>query len=181
MSRPSFFSHLALSCALFTHLLAAGPATAVALSPGQTDVEPISITAKSMTAGNTDHRVIFEGDVVLKKGEFVLKTDRLEVTLAEADPSSLGTGQEPPVLEGLGKGPQSISKIEAIGNVRVEQGERRGRADRAIYDQNAEKVILLGQPEVWSQEYRVSGTRMIFYLKEQRNVVEDSEAVVFPK
>lgn len=141
---------------------------------------PLSITSKSMVAKHLDRRVIFEGDVVLKKGEFTLTSDRLEVTLAPADP---GTDTEAKTQESffeVSKGKEAISLIEAMGHVQVVQGDRHGKAERAIYDQKDEKVILTGHPEVWEKDYRVNGKKMVFFLKEQKNVVEEGTAIVYP-
>ena len=150
--------------------------------PPQADpVIPLSITAKSMIARNTDRMVIFEGDVVLNKGEFTLTTDRLEVTLTPGDEGGGPSGKGDALFTDLSKGKDAISLIEAIGNVQVTQGNRHGKAERAIYDQKEEKVVLTGKPEVWEQDYRVSGRRMFFFLREQKNIVEDSKAVVYPK
>ena len=151
---------------------------------GPTQVDqamPLSITSKSMIAKDIDRMVIFEGDVVLNKGEFTLTADRLEVTLNPGDQGSGPSGKGDAILSDLSKGKEAISLIEAIGNVQVTQGNRHGKAEHAIYDQKEEKVVLTGQPEVWEQDYRVSGRRMIFFLREQKNVVEDSKAVVYPK
>ena len=149
--------------------------------PQAEPVTPLSITSKSMIARNIDRLVIFEGDVVLNKGEFALTADRLEVTLAPGNQGGGPSGKGDALFSDLSKGKDAISLIEAIGNVQVTQGNRHGKAERAIYDQKEEKVVLTGQPEVWEQDYRVSGRRMIFFLREQKNVVEDSKAVVYPK
>ena len=141
---------------------------------------PLSITSKSMVAKHLDRLVIFEGNVVLSKGDFTLTADRLEVTLAPEDPGKDTTDRKQESLFQVSKGKEAISLIEAIGNVQVVQGDRHGKAERAVYDQKDEKVILTGHPEVWEKDYRVNGKKMIFFLKEQKNVVEDGTAVVYP-
>jgi lipopolysaccharide export system protein LptA len=162
-------------------LLLFSTATGQAASPPKESELPLSITAKSMVAKQTDRLVIFEGDVVLNKGEFTLTTDRLEVTMAPT--SSKGEAAkkgEKSVFE-VSRGKEGISLIEAIGNVQVVQGDRHGKAERAVYDQKDEKVILTGHPEVWEKDYRVSGKKMIFFLREQKNVVEEGKAIVYPQ
>jgi lipopolysaccharide export system protein LptA len=141
---------------------------------------PLSITSKSMVAKHLDRLVIFEGNVVLSKGDFTLTANRLEVTLAPEDTGShtMDKTQEPFFLASKGK--EAISLIEAIGDVQIAQGDRHGKAERAVYDQKDEKVILTGHPEVWEKDYRVKGKKMIFFLNEQKNVVEDGTAVVYP-
>lgn len=151
-------------------------------SDGQAEspVVPLTITSKSMIAKHLDRMVIFEGNVVLSKGDFTLTTNRLEVTLASEDPGNDTTGKTKESFFQVSKGKEAISLIEAIGDVQVVQGNRHGKAERAVYDQGDEKVILTGHPEVWEKDYRVNGKKMIFFLKEQKNVVEDGTAVVYP-
>ena len=142
--------------------------------------DPISITAKSMTAENENRRIIFEGNVILEKAEFTLKADRLEITLAPPEEGGQASSEDAEtLLSGVSRGPDAISLIEAIGHVEVAQEGRHGKSERAIYDHADEKVILIGDPEVWSPDYRIRGTRMIFYLREQKNVVEDSQAILY--
>lgn len=147
----------------------------------ETEKLPISITAENMTAQNEKGLVVFEGNVVLTKGAFTLKADRLEVKLAPANQAGEDASKETgTLLSEISRGQEAISSMEAIGRVEVSQEGRHGKSDRAIYDHEAEKVILIGDPEVWSPEYRVRGTRMTFYLNDQKNVVEDTEAVIYP-
>ena len=147
-----------------------------------TGEDPISITAKSMTARNAENRIIFEGDVRLERDGFILKADRLEVTLTPLDgEGEISSGGGRTLLSELSRGQDAISLIEAIGHVEVAQEGRQGKAERAIYDHAEEKVILIGNPEIWSQDYRVRGTRMTFDLREQKNVVENSQAVLYPE
>ena len=150
-------------------------------SPPKEPELPLSITSKSMVARQVDRLVIFEGDVVLSKGEFKLTTDRLEVTMAPtSSEGELGKKREKSVFE-VSRGKEGISLIEAIGNVQIVQGDRHGKSERAVYDQKDEKVILTGHPEVWEKDYRVSGKKMIFFLREQKNVVEEGKAIVYPQ
>ncbi len=154
----------------------------LSVSDGHTEppVVPLSITSKSMVAKHLDRMVIFEGNVVLSKGDFTLTANRLEVTLAPEDTGSNTMGKTQESFFQASKGKEAVSLIEAIGNVQVVQGDRHGKAERAVYDQKDEKVILTGHPEVWEKDYRVNGKKMIFFLKEQKNVVEDGTAVVYP-
>ncbi len=96
-------------------------------------------------------------------------------------PSQPGDQRGEGMLTGMPAQENSISLIEAIGRVTVRQGNREGRSDHAVYDQRNEKVILTGNPEVWDNDYRVSGKKMIFFIKEQKSVVEDSKAILYPR
>jgi lipopolysaccharide export system protein LptA len=175
MSMQRFFKTAAVLLGMGVLLLSA--------TDGRTDppAVPLSITSKSMVAKHLDRMVIFEGNVVLKKEDFILTANRLEVTLAPEDPGNNIQDKTHESFFQASKGKEAISLIEAIGDVQVVQGDRRGKAEHAVYDQKDEKVILTGHPEVWEKDYRVNGKKMIFFLKEQKNVVEDGTAIVYPK
>ncbi len=82
-------------------------------------------------------------------------------------------------------GIEKITRIEAIGRVRIVEGDRVGTGDKAIYYTDEDKVILLGNPQLWQGENTVKGQEIIFYHKENRAVVEGEinkrvEAVLHP-
>ena len=138
-----------------------------------------SITADTMTARHDDQHIVFSGNVVLKNGTFTLKTDILEVEIQSGPEGNLKPGQDP--LSDPVRFRENVSHIEARGHVHVAQGDRQGKADHAIYDRDQERVTLTGNPEIWSRDYRLTGTTMIFDLRDHRNIVEDSEAIIFPQ
>jgi len=141
--------------------------------------QPMAITAESMTVKNQDQRVVFDRHVVVKKNDMVLHADRVEVFLIVAP----GNSSPGPLLSELTGGPMftenNIDRIEANGHVEVAQDKKKATADHAIYRRNpAEHVVLTGQPETWEEGYRVRGSKITIWLKEQRSVVEDSRVVI---
>jgi len=61
----------------------------------------------------------------------------------------------------------------------VVQDTKNATADHAVYRRDpAENVVLTGQPETWEEGYRVRGSKITIWLKEQRSVVEDSRVVI---
>jgi lipopolysaccharide export system protein LptA len=73
----------------------------------------------------------------------------------------------------------------ATSHVRITQGERVGTGEQAVYDKPAEKITITGAAQVLEGPNRVSGERIIFFINEDRSVVEGSsetkvEAVVYP-
>jgi len=73
---------------------------------------------------------------------------------------------------------KEIRFIEARGHVKIAKGESRATCQRAIYDRQAEKVILRGSPVAWQAGTRISGPKMTMFLKENRSVVEGGTRVI---
>jgi lipopolysaccharide export system protein LptA len=138
------------------------------------DEEPISIRSEKMTAKNDENRVIFEQNVVIVKGDLQIRADRVEVLFRRTAGSS---EQNTPLVLG-DQNAQEVYRINATGNVDLKQGTRRAKADQAVYDQGEDKVVLTGNPEAWEKDYRVTGKKMIFFLKEDRSIVEESQLMI---
>jgi len=83
------------------------------------------------------------------------------------------TGAELPTL-----GTRSVSWMEAMGNVIIEQGGKKSKSKKAVYSQHDDKLVLTGDPEVWEEGYHVTGVRMTMFLREDRSIVESSRVVI---
>ncbi|MFZ5877197.1 MAG: LptA/OstA family protein [Nitrospirota bacterium] len=141
---------------------------------------PLAITSRSMTVKNLDHRVIFDKDVTVIKGDMDLQADRVEVVLAKpaqtAASNSSGNGAGPDMLsEG------NIERIVAEGRVKVVQGKKTATADHAVYHRADETVVLTGHPETWEEGVRIQGSKITILLKEQRSIVDESRVVIYPE
>lgn len=141
---------------------------------------PMAITSRSMTVKNLDHRVIFDHDVTITKGDMDLSADRVEVILSGSADSNAGNvfaaGHGPNVLS-----EENIERIEANGGVKVVQGKKTATADHAVYHRAQETIVLTGRPESWEEGVRIQGSRITILLKEQRSIVEDSRVVIYPE
>jgi lipopolysaccharide export system protein LptA len=162
-------------------LLWASAAAAEAPSmPGHPE-GPMAISSRSMTVKNLDHRIIFDHDVVVKKGDMDLQADRVEVILT-ASPNE-AAGHALSALPGAGAAmlaEDNVERIEANGRVKVMQGGKTVTADQAVYHNADETIVLTGRPETWEDGYRIQGSRITILLKEQRSVVEESRVVIYP-
>ena len=162
-------------------LLWASAAAAEAPSmPGHPE-GPMAISARSMTVKNLDHRIIFDRDVVVKKGDVDLQADRVEVILTA--PPNEAAGHALSALPGAGGATlaeDNVERIEANGRVKIVQGGKTVTADQAVYHNADETSVLTGRPETWEDGYRIQGSRITILLKEQRSVVEESRVVIYP-
>lgn len=132
---------------------------------------PINIESDLMEAMDKSGIVTFTGHVRATRGDFTIYSDKLEVFYEKRK-----QGEETK---------KTVKKIIATGHVRITQGERIGIGEQAIYDKSAEKITITGSAQVLEGPNRVSGERIIFFINEDRSVVEGGnrtkvEAVVYP-
>lgn len=116
----------------------------------------ITINSDRMEADNKNYVYIFTGNVVSERGDYIIKTDRLEV---------------------FNKKDQSgIDKIVAVGNVRIIRGGRSASGDRAVYYEDEAKIVLTGNARAWEGDNLVTGEEMTLYLNEDRSIVKGGKS-----
>lgn len=133
---------------------------------------PTTITSKTMTARNKARQAIFEGMVVLKQGDLVVRSDVMIVQFKE-DP--VGAARTPEEASSR----RRVETIEAKGKVIIEKPSGKATCGRAVYYKDKEIIVLTDSPVAWQRGTRVSGPKMTMYLKEDRSVVEGGSHVIF--
>ncbi|MDI6854274.1 MAG: LptA/OstA family protein [Deltaproteobacteria bacterium] len=138
---------------------------------------PLHITAMHLEADQAKRLITFGGQVKAQYGDSFLYTDQLRVYYeapkpgkAPAAPEEAAAGQSP--LGDLGG--EKIERIEAEGHVRFVQEDKVATGQKAIYYRDEEKVVLLGNPQVWRGENNLKGEKITLHLKDNRVVVESS-------
>lgn len=128
------------------------------------DNEPIVITSDRMELDRKKSTITYRGNVLTVRGDLRMKSDTLSG-----------------VIDFAGAG---LKTIVAAGNVRVIQEGRTATGDKAIFDSEKETITLIGNPIIQQGNSKISGDRVIVYLKEDRGVVEGGnqrvKAVIFP-
>jgi lipopolysaccharide transport protein LptA len=138
---------------------------------------PMTVQADSMIFLDRKDKVIFNGSVVVVQGDFTLKTDHLEMMLADKGKKPEGTSHQP----GLSLDGREISFMTANGNVDIRQGNQRARADHAIYHKASSLVELSGKPEAWQGDTYLTGTKISLWLNENRSTVVNGRVIFHPK
>ena len=128
--------------------------------------QSVEITAQQLEVLQLERQSIFTGDVVAVQGEMTLYADKLIVYLQEAQ--------------------QQIDRLEAIGGVKFVQLDRVATADRAVFQQVDEVLILTGNAVVTQGGNSVSGDEITLFIQEDRTVVKGSKtnrvkAVIVPE
>ena len=122
---------------------------------------------------NKRYVMIFIGNVEAVKDDITIKCQRLELFY-----ENLSGNNDPG-----GEGKVKILEIVAMEDVRISRPDGGiATAEKAVYNQKDEKVILTGNPAVFKQGTNfVEGPKIILFIKEERYIVEGkSKAVIFP-
>jgi outer membrane protein assembly factor BamD len=126
----------------------------------------VDIVAEKMEGFEKERRVFFEGNVVLRQEDLTILSESLEAFLSEDK--------------------KEIEKVYARGNVRILKGTRTAICKEAEFDSLAGKIILKGDVDVISGSDRLKGERVIYYLNEDKVIVEGEKSkkakvTIFPK
>ena len=86
----------------------------------------------------------------------------------------------------LQKDQDQIERLEAIGGVQVLQLDRIATAEKAVFYQVEERLVLSGNAEVTQGQNKIFGDEITLYLKENRSPVQSFEngrvkAVIVPE
>ncbi|GAB4484976.1 MAG: lipopolysaccharide transport periplasmic protein LptA [Thermodesulfovibrionales bacterium] len=153
MSKRLFISSL-----LLLALAAAGHAAETSKVKTQ---GPITVTADSLVADNKNHTAAFEKNVIAKTSDMTIYADTMLVYYRE-------DGGE-------------VTKIEAVGSVKLLKETKVITAQKAVYIAAEEKVILTGEPRAMDGDNVVTGSKMTFFIKDDRSVVENSKVFLKSK
>ncbi len=143
---------------------------------------PINITADRMEAKQDDRTIIFEGHVIVVQDDLTITSNRLKVT---ALPAEKQPAEKQPAASKTASPSEKIDYIEFEGDVRVTQQDRLATANKAIYYQKEQKIIMNGRPVVTKGQDRVEGDIITIYLQQGRSIVESGsgtpvKALLFP-
>ncbi|SCY40926.1 lipopolysaccharide transport periplasmic protein LptA [Thiohalorhabdus denitrificans] len=148
---------------LFLLVLAAAlsPGAAAQESPspstaqdGPSREEPLVVESDEMTIRDADQEAIYTGNVVATRGDMVLRARRVVVSYGE----------------------EGMRTIRAFGApVTLDQGERHGEAEEALYDAREGTVLLTGSAYLEEGPNSLEGARIRYYLDEERTEVFSGE------
>ena len=140
------------------------------------DKEPIIITSNSLEIDNKREMVTFTGHVDARRNDLIINSQKMLLYYNNVQKN-----------RNSGDLDLKIDTIVAIGQVRITRPDGAlAIAEKAVYYQKDDKVVLTGKPVVKQGNDFVEGSRITLYLKEKRSVVEGSEekrvrAVLFPR
>ncbi|MFQ5904148.1 MAG: lipopolysaccharide transport periplasmic protein LptA [Candidatus Binatia bacterium] len=128
--------------------------------------DPIFITSDRMEVDQKKNTITYSGRVVTLQGKMTMRS---EVLTAYYNPDM-----------------KQLKKVVAKGKVHVTQGDRVATGRKAVFDGRAQTITLTGNPVVRQGNSQVSGSRITFYIAQDRAVVEGGtrqrvKATIFPE
>lgn len=127
--------------------------------------EPIFITSDRMEVDQKKQTITYTGRVVAQQGDLIMKSQVLTANY-NADMKAL-------------------NEVVAEGQVQVTQGDRVATGTKAVFDDKNQTIILTGDPVVRQGNSQVSGSRITFFVEQERAVVEGGsqrvKATIFPE
>ncbi|HHN64758.1 MAG TPA: lipopolysaccharide transport periplasmic protein LptA [Nitrospirae bacterium] len=118
---------------------------------------PIEITSERLQADSNKNIAIFEGNVVAKQGQTRLYARWMKVKYDK-------DGQ--------------VEEIHAKGEVRLVKLDRVVTSDEAVYFSNEGKIVFTGSPVAEDKKSTVRGSKMVYYIKDGRSIVENSTVLI---
>lgn len=127
-----------------------GGKTALAADTTAKHASPVTIQSDQLDVWHAKHEALFVGHVHLTRGDFELFCDRMQVRYAD-------------------KG--GIQRAVATGHVRMRQGNKSGRADRAELDNQAHTLTLTGHAVMEQPGGRLEGETIVHHLQDRTTEV----------
>jgi lipopolysaccharide export system protein LptA len=127
--------------------------------------DPIYITSDWMEVDQKKNTITYKGRVVMVQADMTMRSEALT---ARYDPEM-----------------KRMSQIIAEGKVNATQGDRVATGERAVFDDKAKTITLTGNPVMRQGNNQVSGTRVVYFMEQDRAVAEGDgkvrvQATIFP-
>ncbi len=113
--------------------------------------EMVHITSKRADAELDTGVIRFIGDVVAVQGDATLYAEEMVLTRDRQT--------------------RQVVRIEAYRQVRIEQGERLARGQKAVFDRIRNEMVLTGSPRISQGEDFVEGEEIVVFLDSDRSIV----------
>lgn len=128
--------------------------------------DPIYITADWMEFDQIKNTITYKGRVVATQGDMTVRSETLT---ADYNPDM-----------------KQIKQIVAEGKVNATQGNRMATGDKAVFDDQAKTLTLTGDPIMRQGNSQISGSRVIYFVEQDKAVVEGDgkvrvRATIFPE
>jgi lipopolysaccharide export system protein LptA len=158
------------------------PAAAqIGLGTRQNNNEPIDISSDTLEVQQDKQLAIFRGKVDVIQGDTRLRSDELFVHYRDrnaqgAAPASGAAQRAParPAPQSTAAGPDSnsITKIEAKGNVFVSTPKERAQGDFGVYDVDKKTVTITGNVLLTSDDSTLRCARAVMYQDTGRSTCD---------
>jgi len=142
-----------------------------ALAQNEGKKSPIKIVSDKMVYNQNKGTVVFEGNVVAKQDELVLRSNTLEVFFRK---DKLKQKQKLAKLTITQN--KQLDKIIASGDVVINKADKTAKCGLAIYDLKSKKIILKDNPVLQQNKNEIRGETIIFYVDKDLVEIEGNKS-----
>jgi lipopolysaccharide export system protein LptA len=149
-----------------------GPGDSVAIFPGTSSKEPISIDADKLVYYDKEHKAVYSGNVVVIQGDTKMTCSAMTVFLDHAPTqgaaSQSSNGQSPSAAD------SGVKHLDVTGPVTVLSKTQVATGDNGSYDKAEDKVRLIGHVTLSDGQNVTKGDKLTYDLKNGQATVDTS-------
>jgi lipopolysaccharide export system protein LptA len=148
---------------------ASTPVTSVFVQIGKNGkTTPVVVTAARLVYSDSDRRARYTGGVLARGEAMTMTSTSADVILVPAKSRSAQSSVSPSQLD----------QIVALGNIVVQQQDRRATGEKLVYTAADEKFVMTGGSPLLADSAHgtIRGDSLTFYSRDDRVLVESSES-----
>jgi lipopolysaccharide export system protein LptA len=129
---------------------------------------PVNVTSDRLSYVDADRRAVFSGNVVVRAQDVIISSATVQVILL------------PNKSQAQTQTASQLDRIEAQGDIKIEQGGRKATGNKLMYTAAEEKMVLTGTPEKLpsifdAERGQISGDSLTFFTHDGRVLVGGGE------
>jgi lipopolysaccharide export system protein LptA len=129
---------------------------------------PVNVTSDRLSYVDAERRAVFSGNVVVRAQDATISSASVQVILL------------PKNGQAENQSASQLERIEAQGDIKIEQGSRKAAGNKLVYTAAEEKMVLTGTPgklpSIFDAERgQISGDSLTFFTRDGRVLVGNGE------
>jgi lipopolysaccharide export system protein LptA len=129
---------------------------------------PVNVTSDKLSYVDSERRALFNGNVIARTQDTTMTSDAIQVILL------------PKKGQTEAQSASQLERIEAQGDIKIEQATRKATGSKLVYTAADEKMVLTGTPEhppsIFDAERgQISGNSLTFFTHDGRVLVGGGE------
>ncbi len=129
---------------------------------------PVNVTSDRLSYVDAERRAVFSGNVVVRAQDATITSATVQVILL------------PKKGQAENQSASQLERIEAQGDIKIEQGSRKAAGSKLVYTAAEEKMVLTGSPEKLpsifdAERGQISGDSLTFFTHDGRVLVGSGE------
>jgi lipopolysaccharide export system protein LptA len=129
---------------------------------------PVNVTSDRLSYVDAERRAVFSGNVVIHAQDAMITSATVQVILL------------PKKGQAENQSASQLERIEAQGDIKIEQGSRKATGNKLVYTAAEEKMVLTGTPEKLpsifdAERGQISGDSLTFFTHDGRVLVDSGE------